>query len=93
VALEQFGRASDILINNFGVGDSTPFEQITDEKWAWSIEVNLMGTVRTCRALVPNEKRSDHLSNSKRTDHLSTTAVTVCATVSIDASMYDVHAD
>ena len=52
-ALEQFRRAPDILINNLGVGDSTPFEAITDEKWARSIEVNLMGTVRTCRALVP----------------------------------------
>jgi NAD(P)-dependent dehydrogenase (short-subunit alcohol dehydrogenase family) len=52
-ALEQFGRAPDILVNNLGVGDSTPFEQITDEKWARSIDVNLMGTVRTCRALVP----------------------------------------
>jgi NAD(P)-dependent dehydrogenase (short-subunit alcohol dehydrogenase family) len=51
--LDTFGRAPDILINNLGVGDATPFEQITDEKWAHSIEVNLMGTVRTCRALVP----------------------------------------
>jgi NAD(P)-dependent dehydrogenase (short-subunit alcohol dehydrogenase family) len=52
-ALEQFGRAPDILINNLGVGDSTPFAEITDEKWDASIAVNMMGTVRTCRALVP----------------------------------------
>ena len=52
-ALESFGKAPDILINNLGVGDSTPFEEITDERWARSIDVNLMGTVRTCRALVP----------------------------------------
>ena len=51
--LSSFGRAPDILINNLGVGDSTPFEEISDEKWAQSIQVNLMGTVRTCRALVP----------------------------------------
>jgi NAD(P)-dependent dehydrogenase (short-subunit alcohol dehydrogenase family) len=51
--LESFGKAPDILINNLGVGDSTPFEEITDERWARSIDVNLMGTVRTCRALVP----------------------------------------
>lgn len=51
--LETFGRAPDILINNLGVGDSTPFEDISDERWARSIEVNLMGTVRTCRGLVP----------------------------------------
>jgi NAD(P)-dependent dehydrogenase (short-subunit alcohol dehydrogenase family) len=52
-ALEQFGRAPDILINNLGLGNSTPFEETSDEIWARSIEVNLMGTVRTCRALVP----------------------------------------
>jgi NAD(P)-dependent dehydrogenase (short-subunit alcohol dehydrogenase family) len=52
-AVEKFGGPPDILINNLGVGDSTPFEEITDERWARSIEVNLMGTVRTCRALVP----------------------------------------
>ena len=51
--LESFGRAPDILINNLGVADSTPFEQISDDKWTQSIQVNLMGTVRTCRALVP----------------------------------------
>jgi NAD(P)-dependent dehydrogenase (short-subunit alcohol dehydrogenase family) len=52
-ALSQFGRAPDILINNLGVGNSTPFEEASDEIWARSFEVNLMGTVRTCRALVP----------------------------------------
>ena len=52
-ALEQFGRAPDILINNLGVGNSAPFEDTTDEMWAKSFQVNLMGTVRTCRALVP----------------------------------------
>jgi NAD(P)-dependent dehydrogenase (short-subunit alcohol dehydrogenase family) len=51
--LGTFGRAPDIVINNLGVGDAIPFEQITDEKWARSIEVNMMGCVRTCRALVP----------------------------------------
>ena len=52
-ALQQFGRAPDILINNLGVGNSTPFEDASDEIWARSFEVNLMGTVRTCRVLVP----------------------------------------
>jgi NAD(P)-dependent dehydrogenase (short-subunit alcohol dehydrogenase family) len=51
--LETFGKAPDILINNLGVGNSTPFEDTSDEVWAQSIDVNLMGTVRTCRALVP----------------------------------------
>ena len=52
-ALKQFGGPPDILINNLGVGNSTPFEDTSDEIWMRSFEVNLMGTVRTCRALVP----------------------------------------
>jgi NAD(P)-dependent dehydrogenase (short-subunit alcohol dehydrogenase family) len=51
--LSRFGRAPDILINNLGVGDATPFEQLSDEKWARSISINMMGCIRTCRALVP----------------------------------------
>lgn len=51
--LSTFAGAPDVLVNNLGVGDSTPFEEITDDRWAKSIDVNLMGTVRTCRALVP----------------------------------------
>ena len=51
--LEKFGRAPDILINNLGVADPVPFEDLTDEGWVRSLNVNLMGCVRTCRALLP----------------------------------------
>lgn len=51
--LDTFGRAPEILINNLGVGDSKPFEEITDEAWSASFQVNLMGTVRASRALIP----------------------------------------
>jgi NAD(P)-dependent dehydrogenase (short-subunit alcohol dehydrogenase family) len=51
--LSTFGRAPDILINNLGVGDSSSFEEISDERWAKSLEINLMGCIRTCRALIP----------------------------------------
>jgi NAD(P)-dependent dehydrogenase (short-subunit alcohol dehydrogenase family) len=51
--VEQFGGPPDILVNNLGVGNSTPFEETTDEQWQQSFEINLMGCVRTCRALVP----------------------------------------
>src|SRR4051812_35552050 len=51
--LRTFGRAPDILINNLGVGDSSSFEEISDERWAKSFEINLMGCIRTCRALLP----------------------------------------
>ncbi|MEZ5284881.1 MAG: SDR family oxidoreductase [Vicinamibacterales bacterium] len=51
--LERFGRAPDILINNLGVGNSQPFESITDEAWSASFQVNLMGAVRASRTLIP----------------------------------------
>jgi NAD(P)-dependent dehydrogenase (short-subunit alcohol dehydrogenase family) len=51
--LEVFGRAPDILINNLGVGNSAIFEELSDERWYQSFEVNLMGCIRTCRVLLP----------------------------------------
>jgi NAD(P)-dependent dehydrogenase (short-subunit alcohol dehydrogenase family) len=51
--LQKFGRAPDILINNLGLGDSSSFVEISDEQWAKSFEINLMGCIRTCRALIP----------------------------------------
>src|SRR5439155_4976250 len=51
--LETFGRAPDILINNLGVADPIPFEDLSDERWTRSMNINLMGCVRTCRALLP----------------------------------------
>src|SRR5208282_2105468 len=47
--LDRFARAPDILINNLGVADATSFEELSDAAWARSFDVNLMGTVRTCR--------------------------------------------
>jgi NAD(P)-dependent dehydrogenase (short-subunit alcohol dehydrogenase family) len=49
-----FQGAPDILINNLGVGNAASFEEISDERWAASFNVNLMGTVRVCRALLPS---------------------------------------
>ncbi|MDQ1472219.1 MAG: hypothetical protein QOJ99_3699 [Bryobacterales bacterium] len=51
--LRIFGRVPDILINNLGVGNSASFEELSDERWARSFEINLMGCVRMCRALIP----------------------------------------
>jgi NAD(P)-dependent dehydrogenase (short-subunit alcohol dehydrogenase family) len=53
LALETFGRAPDILVSNLGVGDAAPFDAIDDERWARSFQINLMGGVRACRALLP----------------------------------------
>ncbi len=52
-ALDTFGGPPTILINNLGVGNATPFAEIDDDRWLASFNVNLMGTVRLCRAFVP----------------------------------------
>jgi NAD(P)-dependent dehydrogenase (short-subunit alcohol dehydrogenase family) len=51
--LQAFGRAPDILINNLGVADPIPFEDLSDDQWIHSMNINLMGAVRTCRSLFP----------------------------------------
>jgi NAD(P)-dependent dehydrogenase (short-subunit alcohol dehydrogenase family) len=65
-ALKQFDGPPDILINNLGVGNPFGLEEQTDEGWARSFQVNLMGTVRVCRALVPRmaDRRSGAVVNT-----------------------------
>jgi len=46
-------EGADILVNNLGVGNARPFEELSDVDWSQSFQVNLMGTIRTCRALLP----------------------------------------
>jgi NAD(P)-dependent dehydrogenase (short-subunit alcohol dehydrogenase family) len=54
-ALDAFGSI-DILINNAGVCRVVSFEEMTPDDFRHSIEVNLMGTVATCRAAWPHMK-------------------------------------
>jgi len=51
--LKVFGDAPDILVNNLGVGDAASFEDISDERWARSFNINLMGCIRACRTVIP----------------------------------------
>jgi NAD(P)-dependent dehydrogenase (short-subunit alcohol dehydrogenase family) len=51
--LETFNGPPDILVNNLGVADAAPFSQISDERWASSFQINVMGCVRVCRTLLP----------------------------------------
>lgn len=62
-AVEYLGDAPDILVNNLGVGTSDAFEKLDDERWARSFEINLMGCVRICRALLPRMKAGSAVVN------------------------------
>jgi NAD(P)-dependent dehydrogenase (short-subunit alcohol dehydrogenase family) len=43
----------DILVNNVGLFDVKPFEDVTDDDWSDYLDVNLMSGVRLSRALLP----------------------------------------
>lgn len=58
-ALEAFGSA-DILVNNAGICPVVSFEDMTPGDFRQTIEINLMGTVHTCRAAWPHMKRASY---------------------------------
>lgn len=46
----------DILVNNLGIFDPRPFEEISDAEWQRFFEVNVMSGVRLSRAYLPGMK-------------------------------------
>jgi NAD(P)-dependent dehydrogenase (short-subunit alcohol dehydrogenase family) len=46
----------DVLVNNLGIFEPKPFEQIADEEWFRFFEVNVMSGVRLSRAYLPRMK-------------------------------------
>ncbi len=51
-AVDRFGRV-DILVNNAGGPPSRPFVEISEEEWWAGVGLNLISTVRLCRAVIP----------------------------------------
>ncbi|MGE4584552.1 MAG: SDR family NAD(P)-dependent oxidoreductase [Sphaerochaeta sp.] len=45
---EQLGPI-DVLVNNAGMGNPIPAEQITEEDWDWMMDLNLKGTFFCCQ--------------------------------------------
>lgn len=39
----------DVLVNNAGMGNPIPAEEITEEDWDWMMDLNLKGTFFCCR--------------------------------------------
>lgn len=62
--LKDFERI-DGLVNSGGVISKVPFQEITDEEWARTIQVNLTGTFTTCSAIYPYfiEKKGGRIVN------------------------------
>jgi NAD(P)-dependent dehydrogenase (short-subunit alcohol dehydrogenase family) len=55
---ELVGRfpAVDILVNNLGIYEPKPFEEISDEDWLRFFEINVMSGIRLSRAYLPGMK-------------------------------------
>jgi NAD(P)-dependent dehydrogenase (short-subunit alcohol dehydrogenase family) len=49
----------DILVNNLGIYEHKPFEEITDADWLRFFEVNVLSGVRLSRHYLPRMKRRD----------------------------------
>ena len=55
-ALVRRFPAVDILVNNLGIFERKPFEQIADEDWQRFFDINVMSGVRLSRAYLPGMK-------------------------------------
>ncbi|WP_144636571.1 SDR family NAD(P)-dependent oxidoreductase [Bordetella genomosp. 13] len=49
----------DVLVNNLGIFDPKPFEDIPDEDWQHFFDTNVMSGVRLTRAYLPKMKAKD----------------------------------
>ena len=49
----------DILVNNLGIYEPKPFEEITDDEWLRFFEVNVLSGVRLARVYLPGMKEQN----------------------------------
>lgn len=57
-AVRQFPQV-DILVNNLGIFEPKPFEQITDQDWLRFFEVNVLSGIRLSRHYLPKMRESN----------------------------------
>ena len=64
----------EILVNNLGIFEPKPFEEIPDEDWVRFFEVNVLSGVRLARLCLPAMRRAQlgphhlHLQRKRRAD-------------------------
>ena len=56
-AIQRFGHI-DILVNNAGIyGPMGPIEEVDWQAWMKTLEINLLGSILMCKAVLPHMKR------------------------------------
>jgi NAD(P)-dependent dehydrogenase (short-subunit alcohol dehydrogenase family) len=58
-SLAQVHPNVEILVNNLGIAEPKPFEEITDADWLRFFEVNVLSGVRLARLFLPAMKRAN----------------------------------
>lgn len=61
-AVRQFGRL-DIVVNNSGVYEFGPIEAVTEEKYRWMFDINVLGTLLVTKFAVPHLKEGGSIIN------------------------------
>src|SRR6266576_3650659 len=58
--IERHGRL-DVLVNNVGYSEIRKLEDVTDDIWQASFEINLMSAVRATRSALPGMRERDEV--------------------------------
>jgi 2-keto-3-deoxy-L-fuconate dehydrogenase len=73
-AIAEFGGI-DVLVNDAGVGAVGTVEANDDDEWKRVFDVNVLGVVRTSRAVLPHLRRSQHPAVVNLASIVSTTGL------------------
>lgn len=58
--LSSLGGKVDVLVNNVGAGKARTFDQLSDEEWDTTLQLNFMSYVRASRKVLPIMRAQGH---------------------------------